>query len=69
MEPTVKVALIMAVATIITQIVIAAINKKSTMEMITYKIEELTKKVQAHNNLITRMYECESKIRVLESKE
>ena len=66
MEPTIIVALIMAVATILTQVIIAAVSKKSTTDMINYKIDELSKKVSAHNSLIDRMYKCESRLRLLE---
>lgn len=33
-----------------------------------YRIEQLEKKVSAHNNLISRMYEQESRTDVLEEK-
>lgn len=33
-----------------------------------YRIEQLEKKVSAHNNLISRMYEQESRTEVLEEK-
>lgn len=43
-------------------------NNKSTALM-NYKIDELDKKVHAHNNLIDRMYSVESRVTVLEEKE
>lgn len=42
-------------------------NKKSSA-ITDLKIEELTKKVNAHNNLIERMYKCESRITVIEDE-
>ena len=38
---------------------LAGISKSTSLT--TYKIEELTKKVNKHNNLIERMYELESR--------
>lgn len=37
-------------------------------KLVVYRIEQLEKKVTAHNNLIERMYEQESKTEVLEEK-
>lgn len=59
MDPTIIVAGIMAGGTICTQVVIAAVNKKSTTEIINYRVGELEKKVMKHNNLIERMTKCE----------
>jgi hypothetical protein len=42
-------------------------NRKSTA-LITYRIDELEKKVQKHNNLIERMYKIEENCRVLDEK-
>lgn len=42
-------------------------NKKSSA-ITDYKIEELTKKVNQHNNLIDRMYKAESRITVIEDE-
>jgi hypothetical protein len=42
-------------------------NKKSSA-ITDFKIEELTKKVNQHNNLIDRMYKAESRITVLEDE-
>lgn len=39
-------------------------NRKSTA-LIAYRLEQLEQKVQAHNNLVERMYECEKDIAVL----
>jgi ABC-type protease/lipase transport system fused ATPase/permease subunit len=33
-----------------------------------YRIEQLEKKVQAHNNLVVRMYEAEKDIDIIKSK-
>lgn len=42
-------------------------NKKSSA-ITDLKIEELTKKVNLHNNLIDRMYKVESRVTVLEDE-
>jgi len=42
-------------------------NRKSTA-LIMYRIDELEKKVQKHNNLIERMYKVEENCRVLDEK-
>lgn len=42
-------------------------NKKSSA-ITDLKIEELTKKVNQHNNLIDRMYKVETKIAVIEDE-
>lgn len=39
-------------------------NMKSTA-LISYRLEQLEKKVQAHNNLVERMYHCEEEIKLL----
>lgn len=36
--------------------------------LINYKIEELTKQVNAHNNLIDRMYRVEARVTLLEEE-
>lgn len=42
-------------------------NKKSSA-ITDLKIEELTKKVNAHNNLIERMYHVETRVTVIEDE-
>lgn len=44
-----------------------AANRK-TSAIMDLKIEELTKKVNQHNNLIDRMYKAESRITVIEDE-
>ena len=49
--------------------VIATITTNRKSSAITdLKIEELTKKVNLHNNLIDRMYKVESRVTVLEDE-
>lgn len=42
-------------------------NKKSSA-ITDFKIEELTKKVESHNNLIDRMYKAEDNINIINEK-
>jgi hydrogenase maturation factor len=42
-------------------------NKKSSA-ITDFKIEELTKKVNIHNNLIDRMYKVETRVAVIEDE-
>ena len=42
-------------------------NKRQN-DLVLYRINELDEKVHKHNNLIERMYDVESRVRVLEEK-
>ena len=42
-------------------------NRKGTA-LIAYRLEELEKKVQAHNNLVERMYQVEERTELQEEK-
>ena len=44
-----------------------AANRKSSA-LIAYRLEELEKRVQAHNNLIERMYQVEERTQLQEEK-
>ena len=44
------------------------VTHRKTMGLIEYRLEQLEEKVNKHNNLITRMYEAETNIRVLEEE-
>ncbi len=39
-----------------------------TINMISYKLEQLTKKVDLHNNAVERLYAVETKLKVDEEK-
>ena len=58
MDPTVTIALIAAGGTIISGIISALISNSITK----YRIAQLEKKVDKHNNLIERTYQIESDI-------
>ena len=61
MDPTVTIALIAAGGTIISGIISALISNSITK----YRIAQLEKKVDKHNNLIERMYKAEGEITTL----
>lgn len=63
MDSTIVVAVIVALGGIATQLVIAAVNKKTTSEIINYRVGELEKKVMKHNTLVERMTVCEESIK------
>lgn len=46
----------------------AEAKQNETINLITYKIENLTKKVEEHNNLISRTYKLEEGFAVLDEK-
>ena len=41
---------------------------RTSNKLTNYKIDELTKKVEKHNNLIERMYKIEERVTVLEKR-
>lgn len=43
-------------------LLICVIQNNKTKALIEYRLDELTKKVDKHNNLIERMYACEKNI-------
>lgn len=49
-------------------IVVSAIQNRKTVNLIEYKLEELTKRVEKHNSVIERTYRLESAVAVLETK-
>ena len=55
-----------AVATVITNIVVSAINNKKSMALIEYRLKALEEKVNVHNNVIDRTYKLERDIAVIQ---
>lgn len=64
MDPTIVSSLISAAVAIIVCVITQYAQNKKTIALIEYKIEELTKKVDKHNNLIERTYELEKEARL-----
>lgn len=65
-------AIITATITGIVTLIVCLINnsyqQKQTRNLIEYKIEELTKRVDKHNNVIERVYKLEEHEAVMEEK-
>ena len=65
-------AIITASITGIVTLIVCLINnsyqQKQTRNLIEYKIEELTKRVDKHNNVIERVYKLEEHEAVMEEK-
>ena len=65
-------AVISAIITGIAAVVVSVVNShyqaNATRNLIEYKIEELTKRVEKHNNVIERTYELERNQGLLEEK-
>ena len=64
MDPTIVSSLISAAVAIVVCVITQYAQNKKTIALIEYKIEELTKKVDKHNNLIERTYELEKESRL-----
>lgn len=64
--------IITAVITEVVTLLVCIINNRAqhnkTIALFDYKLSELTKKVEKHNNLIERMYELEKKVELHEEK-
>lgn len=64
MTESIIVALIAGGVAIISNIIVAGFNNSKTI----YRIDQLEKKVEKHNNLIERMYEVEKQNKILEKE-
>lgn len=68
LDPTVVSSLISAGVAIVVCVITQYAQNKKTIALIEYKIEELTKKVDKHNNLIERTYKLEEETRIHEEQ-
>ena len=66
-------AIITAISTVIgavisgiVSLVVATKQQSKTMALVEYRLDELEKKVDKHNNLVERMYKVEAEIEALE---
>lgn len=64
MTPEVLNALISAIAVIISGLISAIVSNK----LMTYRIEQLEKKVDKHNSVIDRTYHLEAEVEVIENE-
>lgn len=58
------IALITGGLAVLSNIIVVAVNNTKTL----YRIDQLEKKVEKHNNFIERVYECERVLDVHEEK-
>ena len=65
---TIITAIISGVCVAIPSILATISANKRQNDLVLYRINELDEKVHKHNNLIERMYDVESRLRVLEEK-
>lgn len=63
MTEAVIVAIITGGITLVGTVISNVMNHSKTM----YRIDQLERKVEKHNNLVERMYICEGQIKVLEN--
>lgn len=64
MTPEVLNTLISAIAVIVSGLISAIVSNK----LMTYRIEQLEKKVDKHNSVIDRTYHLEAQVEVLENE-
>lgn len=66
--PPVLVQLIIGLATPLVTLIGVLIANSKAQALTEYKIEELSQRVDKHNNLIERTYHIEEKLKVVETK-
>lgn len=49
-------------------IAVSAIQNRKTVNLIEYKLEELTKKVEKHNSVIERTFQLEADVKVINQR-
>ena len=64
----VLVAIISGLCVAVPSIIATVSSNKKNNSLVLYRIEELEKKVNKHNNLVERMYGAESEIKVIHEK-
>lgn len=62
------VAIISGLCVAIPSVIATISSNKRNNDLVIYRIEELDKRVSAHNNLIDRMYRVEGEIKILNEK-
>lgn len=64
MSDTVLAAVCTGVFVVISNLIVAVVQSSKTK----YRIEQLEKKVEKHNNLVVRMYACEDRLNIHDEK-
>ena len=62
------VAVISGLCVAIPSIIATVSSNKKNNDLVVFRINQLDKKVQEHNNLIDRMYKVESRVALLEDE-
>lgn len=65
MDINIWISLGICIATIVCNIVVSAIQSKKQSALVQYRLEELEKKVDKHNNLVERTYIIEKDMAVM----
>ncbi len=68
MDTAILVALITGAFSLLGSFLASYISQRKTAALVAYRLEQLEKKVQAHNNLVERMYGVEERTEVQEEK-
>lgn len=61
--------IISGVFSLIVCIVTQYAQNKATRDLLEYRLTQLEKKVDKHNNLVERMYKCEEAIMILQTQQ
>lgn len=69
MKTEIVIAIISGLCVAIPSIIATVSANKRSNDLVLYRIEELSKKVHEHNQLIDRMYKVENRVTILEEKE
>lgn len=62
------IAIISGLCVAIPSIIATISSNKRNYDLVVFRIDELDKRVQEHNNLIDRMYKVESRVTLLEDE-
>ena len=68
MDSTAITALISGLCVAIPSVIATISSNRKSQTLIDYKIQELDKKVEKHNNIIERTYALEDEVHILEEK-
>ena len=68
MNSTIIVSIISGLCVAVPSIIATISSNKKNNDLVVFRINELDKKVQEHNNLIDRMYKVESRVTLLEDE-
>ena len=61
-------AIIVALLSLVGNVIVSAISHRKTSALVTYRLEQLEKKVEKHNSVIERTYELEKDSSVIHNE-